>query len=149
MEPKVKVYDSFSELVEVKKQQAIESVKQAAKTMKRDWFQPNKEEEASCLDVEAIPKKFPREDCQKAYIDYLQGKSIPIDATAIKFQNGFIAADEQAYRIRHQSLPRALSQGYMEDYRWSKGLLPFLLINHIKVLNDLAQQDYKDKNSED
>ena len=146
MEPNVQIYDSFSELVELKKQQATEAVKEATTTLKREWFQPDKAEEASCLDVESIPKKFPREDCQKAYTEYLQGKRIPIDATAIKFQNGFIAADEQAYRIRHQSIPRSLAQCYMEDVRWSKGIIPYLLINHIKVLNDLAQQDYEAKN---
>jgi hypothetical protein len=145
--PVVKLYDSFSELVENRKSLAVEDIDDAKRQLKRGWYQPDKAEEESCLDVDKIPDKFPREDLQDDYLKYITEGRFPVEALSIKFQNGFIAAEEQAYRIRHTSLPRALAQGYLEDLRWSNETVPFLLTNRIKVIGDLAEQDFNNRYS--
>lgn len=144
--PNIKLYDSYSEWVENRKQQAIEESTKLQKNLQRNWYRPGKNKESSCQDINEIPDMFPRDDCQEAYVEYLQGKRIPIDATAVKFQNGVISADEQAYRVRHTSIPRSLVAGQMGILRWKRGILPKLFISRIQVWDELAMEDYKAKN---
>ena len=99
--------------------------------------------------MENIPEKFNREDLDEAYSAYLTELRPPIEATTIKMQNAFLQAQEQAYRIRHHSIPRALAAGYMEGNRWASGCMPFILTERINFLGDLAMMDYNSKNSED
>ena len=146
MKPDVKLYDTFSEWVENRKTQASgDTIQQLQTKLQRNWHKPGKQEQSSSQDVQDIPRMFPRDDCQAAYTEYLQGKRIPIDATAIKYQNGVVAADEQAYRIRHTSIPRALAAGQLELLRWNRGILPELLIKRVQVWDKLAKEDYDSK----
>ena len=150
MKPDVKLYDSFSEWVENKKTLASKEVLQTIqKNLHRNWYRPGKQQESSCQDIEDISEMFNRDDCQEAYTEYLQGKRIPIDATAIKYQNGIVAADEQAYRIRHTSIPRSLAAGNMEILRWQRGILPQLFISRVQVWDRLAKEDYDAKFKEE
>lgn len=148
MKPNVKLYDTFSEWVENCKNQASDTVPKLQKNLQRNWYRPGKNEEATSQDVEEIPDMFPRDDCQEAYVEYLQGKRLPIDATAIKYQNGIIAADEQAYRIRHTSIPRSLAAGQLNLLRWHKRILPQLFVSRIQVWDELAKADYDAKNKD-
>lgn len=148
MKPNIKLYDTFSEWVENKKDQASDAVVEKLQTnLQRNWYRPGKNQEASSQAVNEIPQMFPRDDCQEAYTEFLQGKRLPIDATAAKYQNGVVSAEEQAYRIRHTSIPRALAAGQMELLRWNRGILPDLLITRIQVWDRLADADYKSKES--
>lgn len=144
--PQNRIYDSFSSSIENKTQSAESYIKAAKHNLKSSWRQTVSNQESSCLDADKIGDKFNREDLQKAYTDYLNdGDTPPIESTTIKFQNGFIAADEQAYRIRHYSLPRALTAGYMDNKRWANGLLKHLLKTRIQKIQELAQADYDSK----
>lgn len=143
------IYQSFSSSIENKTQGAEEQIKNIKHNLRSSWSptveSPNKEGslESSCLDADKIVDKFDRQDLQDAYAEYLtNSEQPPIEATTIKFQNGFIAADEQAYRIRHYSLPRALSAGLMDNKRWANGLMKHLLENRIQSIQALAQTDY-------
>lgn len=148
LKPNIKLYDTFSEWVENKKTQASnEAVEKLQTNLQRKWYRPGKNQETSSQSVKDIPQMFPRDDCQEAYTEFLQGKRIPFDATAVKYQNGVISADEQAYRIRHTSIPRALAAGQMELLRWNRGILPELLVKRIQVWDRLADADYKAKNN--
>ena len=147
--PEVKLYDSYSQLLEDKITQAKKELDDIKSKLKRGWFQPSTAEEVSCLDVENIPKKFERSDLQEAYTKRLKEVRPPIEQTTIKMQNAFIEADEQAYRIRHCSLPRALATGYMESMRWSEGALHYVLTERINYLGNLASKDYESKSKED
>ena len=146
--PEVKLYDSYSQLLEDKLTSSKKEVNEVKSQLKRGWFQPSTEEEISCLDVENLPKKFNREDLQEAYTKRLKEVRPPIEQSTIKMQNSFIEADEQAYRIRHCSLPRALASGYMECMRWSEGAMQYLLTERIQYLGNLASKDYKSKQQE-
>lgn len=146
LKPNVKLYDTFSEWVENRKKQASEDSIKIQSTLQRNWYRPGKKEEASSQDVKDIPDMFPRDDCQEAYVEYLQGKRMPIDATAAKYQNGIISADEQAYRIRHASIPRSLAAGQMSILKWKRGILPKLFVSRIQVWDKLAMEDYNAKN---
>lgn len=149
IKPQVKLYDSYSQLLEDKFKFAKKEVEQVKGIQKKDWFQPSEAEEVSCLDVPNIPKKFKRDDLDEAYSKYLTEARPPIEGTTIKMQNSFIEAAEQAYRIRHHSIPRALAVGYMEGGRWSSGTLQFLLTERINFLGKMAMEDYNSKNSEE
>lgn len=141
--PQNRLYTSCSSSLEHKTQEGKKSLTDAEEKLKKSWSQPTEPTEASCLDVDTIPSQFNREDLQVAYNQYLMGKLAPIEATTIKLQNGFIAADEQAYRIRHHSIPRALAAGYMDNSRWANGLMSYLLTNRIKKIQELAQKDFE------
>ena len=143
--PTIKVFDSFSEFIESRKADAVQGISDAQQTLKKGWYQPTNSEETSSLDVQNIPEKFNRDDIQEAYVKYITSDGFPAEATSIKIQNGFIAGEEQAYRVRHTSLPRALAQGYMENLRWSNETIPYLLINHIKVLGDMVDKNFTDR----
>lgn len=147
LKPDIKLYDTFSEWVENKKTLASDDAVQKLQTnLRRNWYRPGKGQESSSQTVKDIPQMFPRDDCQEAYTEFLQGKRIPFDATAVKYQNGIVSADEQAFRIRHTSIPRALAAGQMELLRWNRGILPELLVKRIQVWDKLANADYKAKN---
>ena len=148
LKPDVKLYDTFSEWVENRKTQASEAVPKIQSNLQRNWTRPGKNTEASSQDVREIPDMFPRDDCQEAYAEYLQGKRIPFDATAIKYQNGIISADEQAYRVRHTSIPRSLAAGQLNILRWDNRILPQLFVNRIQVWDELAKADYDAKNKD-
>lgn len=145
--PDVRLYDSFSEFVENMKKAISNDINNAKSLLRKDWFVPDKNKESSCLDVDKIPDKFEREELQKAYTRYVTQARMPVEALSIKYQNGIIAACEQAYRVRHVSVPRAVAQGYMDGLRWSNGVIPLILVNRIKVLSDLADKDYKGRNA--
>ena len=147
--PEVKLYDSYSQLLEDKITQAKSEVEDVKSKLKKGWFQPSTAEEVSCLDVENIPKKFNRDDLQEASTQRLKEPRPPIEQTTIKMQNEFIEADEQAYRIRHCSLPRSLAAGYMECMRWSEGALHYILTERINYLGNMASKDYESKSKED
>ena len=141
--PQNRLYTSFSSSVEHKTQEGKQSLDDAEEKLKKSWSQPTEPTEKSCLDAASIKDQFNREDLQVAYNQYLMGNIAPIEATTIKMQNGFIAADEQAYRIRHYSLPRALATGYMDGTRWANGLMKHLLTNRIKKIQELAKADFE------
>lgn len=141
--PEIKTFDSFSEFVEGLKTFTEKELSYAQYNLQKGWFQPDKEKDSSSLDIAKIPNKFERDDLQDAYNSYMAERKPPAEALSIKFQNGFIAANEQAYRIRHVSLPRALAQGYSDGIRWEA--IPFLLISRITVLSDLVEKDYNNR----
>ena len=143
--PENKVYDSYSEFINSKEQQSKVAVKEIRESLKSRWFTPPKNQTTSCLDVNNIPEKFARSDCQAAYLNYLNGDKPPIEATTIKLQNGLIEAEEQAYRLRHLSIPRALSMGAMSQKKWAGGFIQLLLLRHIQSIGDIASEDYKSK----
>lgn len=142
--PQNRLYTSFSSSVEQKTKAAEKAIDNAEEKLKKSWSQTTTPTEDSCLDAKTIHKQFNRDDLQEDYKEYLVGNLIPIEATTIKLQNGFIAADEQAYRIRHYSLPRALATGYTDNIRWANGLIQFLLTNKVKKIQELAQKDFEE-----
>ena len=146
--PNVKVYDTFSEFIENIKNQISTELDETKNQLKMSWFRPGKEVDSSSLDVDKIPKMFDRDELQDDYQRYLTEPGAPIEAFSIKFQNGYIAASEQAYRIQHASLPRALAQGCMDNLRWANETIPYLLINRIKVISDLVDKDYANRSSD-
>lgn len=145
LEPQNKIYDSYSEFLKYKENTARIAIKDIKESLKFHWAVPESNKATSSLDVINIPEKFDRSDCQAAYLNYLQGKKLPIEATTIKLQNGLLEACEQAYRIRHLSLPRALSMGAMSNKRWANGFMQILLLKHIDSIHKLATEDYKSK----
>ena len=147
--PQNLIYPSFSTSLENKTKAAEEEIKNLKHNARASWSQTVSSVETSCLDADKIKDKFDRKDLETAYLEYLKdAEQPPIEATTIKIQNSFIAADEQAYRVRHYSLPRALAVGYLDNKRWANGLMKFLLNDKIKKIQELAQTDY-DAKSED
>lgn len=145
IEPQNKVYDSYSEFLKNKENNAKTAVKDFKESLKFHWAVPDSNKITSSLDVINIPEKFDRSDCQAAYLTYLKGEKLPIEATTIKIQNGLLESCEQAYRLRHLSLPRALSMGAMSVKRWSSGFIQVLLLKHIDSISKVAATDYKSK----
>ena len=144
-QPQNEIYRTYSEFLKDKEDSAKIAVKEIRESLKKSWFAPKSNPTTSSLDVKYIPEKFARTDCQAGYKNYLDGKKPPIEATTIKLQNGLLEAEEQAYRLRHLSIPRALSVSIMEPTKWSNGSLRYILIKNIQNISDLATEDYKNK----
>ncbi len=145
IEPQNKIYDSYSEFLKNKENTAKIAVKDIKESLKFHWATPKDNPSTSSLDVINIPEKFERSDCQAAYLAYLKGKKLPIEATTIKIQNGLLESCEQAYRLRHLSLPRSLAMGAMSAKRWSSGFMQVLLLKYIDSISKTASEDYKNK----